>query len=532
VNAVSAERGDRLILVPGLAPDERLMLSWEEGGLYLDLEGDTAVRCNGIGLRPGERRRLRYGDVLAIGTAHLRIEEGSPPSIEIVHLEGNETIEPAQAARGAAAGSDFGTHEWPDEWIDRTDLPSAVEPEVAAQPNAARKVQGWWWGAVLAVSLLLGVSIFLGQLERVDLKVSPSEVRVSIDGVGWRAGDSLLAWPGNRRVRASLPGFEPVLRDIVIRRGEPLAVDLRRVPSPGILQIDTAGVVATAYVDGAEVGPVPGDLSVREGERTLTLRAEKYLEEVVKLDVKGRGVRQPVAVTLRPSWGALEVSATRQALLEISAKVSTVKSIMAGVVRLLPTLNTLSPEPKSQTRVPTIHCIHPHARDINKPTLISSVLIILCITRSAQDMPRHISRNNAVKIHYTILPAHVMPLPTTTINAQLMHYTTLVAPAMLKHISHNSAVQIRCITRSAWATLWPTLINNAVRIRCITHSALGTTTPTTFNSAQPIPYTIQDAQAMRLRILINNAVRIRCITHSALDTARPMPRSIYWLLLQ
>jgi formylglycine-generating enzyme required for sulfatase activity len=119
-----------------------------------------------------------------------------------------------------------------------------------------------------------------------------------------------LLLPGERRISAELEGYLPVERRIEVRKDEPLSLELRLAPKPGILEIDTGGVSATVFIDGAEAGVAPGDIEVPGGTRTLTLRAERHLEHIETVEVQGKGVRQPLGIKLRPSWGSLDVSTT------------------------------------------------------------------------------------------------------------------------------------------------------------------------------------------------------------------------------
>lgn len=302
---------DRLIIVPGLDAGARLRLENRADGFYAELEGAADGLRNGVALRVAEACRLQLGDVLSFGDAQIRIDDLSTPTIEILHLEGNETLDPPLATTRAA------TRPLADEWVDAADSAQSSRQTRQLQPEARQRSRALYVGGLAAAVMLLGLLTLFASLERIDLKVYPQQARVSIEGVGWRAGDSLLALPGARQITASLEGYESVRREVSIRRGETLALEFTLAPLPGVLEIDTAGVKAIAYVDGARAGEVPGELSVPQGERTITLRAERYLDEIVRLEVQGRGIRQPLTVTLRPSWGALQISADRAATLVV-----------------------------------------------------------------------------------------------------------------------------------------------------------------------------------------------------------------------
>lgn len=302
---------DRFVVVPGLGSGVRLRLEHRADGFYAELETTADCFRNGVVLRVAEPCRLQLGDVLSLGDAQIRIDDLTTPAMEILHLEGNETLEPPVAKTRPVALPRA------DEWVDTAASVQSTSQIRQVQPEMRRRSRALYVGGLAAALLLLGVLALFARLERIDLKVHPQQARIGIEGVGWRAGDSLLALPGARRITASLEGYESVQREVNIRPGEALSLEFTLAPLPGILEIDTAGVKAIAYVDGARVGEVPGELSVPEGERTITLRAARYLDEIVRLEVQGRGVRQPVTVALRPSWGSLQISADRAATLEV-----------------------------------------------------------------------------------------------------------------------------------------------------------------------------------------------------------------------
>ncbi len=49
--------------------------------------------------------------------------------------------------------------------------------------------------------------------------------------------------------------------------------------TPGKVRVDTDGVAASIIVDGVEAGKAPGEVHVPPGERTITLRAPRYLDQ-------------------------------------------------------------------------------------------------------------------------------------------------------------------------------------------------------------------------------------------------------------
>lgn len=305
------------VRVPGAAPDEALQLEWRDGAVWASAARGQSLRLNGepLGAVP---RELRRGDVVAIGTARLRLgsgagaaDGGGPLALDLRHLVGNDTLAPLGAARVRAADDD----------ADDADIVAASIESPAAQPPrsadpgimavAASRRRTLWAGVVVAALALLLAFGVLGRLQRVAIDVQPAEAKVAASGlVSWRAGDVLFALPGERTVRATLEGYAPLERKVTLLSGRPERLTLRLRKLPGVLEVDTGGVAASVTVDGAPAGRVPGELTVAAGERTLTFRAERYLDVIQRVTVEGMGVRQPLQLRFESSWGRLELSAS------------------------------------------------------------------------------------------------------------------------------------------------------------------------------------------------------------------------------
>lgn len=283
------------IVVPGAGGDTDVVMTFEQGELW-----QRAASSENAAQAP---RSLEPGDVFQVGDAAVRIDIVSSPLVQlsVIHQVGNATLEP------------FSVSTSPPE--DSTDQPVTIAPVVSSRSALAAPVAvqtRWRMGLGIAAA---GIALFLGAIslaawQPVQLVVTPAEAQVRGSGLSWRAADTLFVWPGERTITASLEGHETVRRTVTVEKDVPLRVDLRLPPLPGILLIDTGGVVGTVYVDGAEVGRVPGEVSVMGGERTLRIQADRHLDVIERISVTGRGVRQALVLKPQPSWGRLEVSST------------------------------------------------------------------------------------------------------------------------------------------------------------------------------------------------------------------------------
>ena len=308
---------DDLVRVPGAGGADALRLEWRgDGWIALPARGAcAALLVNGERLAEGGHE-LREGDVYAVGAARVVALRLEPAALEldVRHLVGNDTIAPLAAARARADADEAADVEIVAAALDLGDGEARADEATRAglrRGSAAanrRLVGGALVLCAVVLAFLFGV---VGRLQRVAIEVDPGDVEVSAASlVSWYSAPTLFVLPGDHAVRGERPGYAPLVRKLDVREGQPARLALRLTKLPGIVAIDTGGVAAIVTVDGAEAGRAPGELSIAAGARTLTLRAERHLDVVQKLDVEGGGARQELAVRFQPSWGKLAVAVT------------------------------------------------------------------------------------------------------------------------------------------------------------------------------------------------------------------------------
>ena len=310
---------DDLVRVPGAADADALRLEWRgDGWIALPARGaSAALLVNGERLAAGGHE-LREGDVFAVGAARVVALRLEPASLEldVRHLVGNDTIAPLGAARARADADEGADAEIVAAALDLGDGEGGARadeaPRAALRRGSAganrRLVVGALAVCAVVLAFLFGI---VGRLQRVAIEVDPGDVEVSAASlVSWYSAPTLFVLPGEHAVRGERAGYAPLVRKLDVRAGQPARLALRLTKLPGLVAIDTGGVAAIVTVDGAEAGRAPGELSIAAGARTLTLRAERHLDVVQKLDVEGGGARQELAVRFQPSWGKLAVSVT------------------------------------------------------------------------------------------------------------------------------------------------------------------------------------------------------------------------------
>ncbi len=309
---------DDRVRVPVSGPDDALRLEWRgDGWLAQPARGaSAALLVNGERLSAAGHE-LRVGDVFAVGEARVVARRLEPTSLEldVRHLVGNDTVAPLGAARGRADADDAADAEIVAAALDLNDGRNARVDEATraglrrgSAPANRRFVLGAVALGGLALAFLFGI---VGRLQRVAIEVDPGDTQVSAASpVSWYSAPTLFVLPGEQAIRGEHAGYAPLVRKLDVRAGQPAKLTLRLTKLPGVVAIDTGGVSATVTVDGAPAGRAPGALSIAAGEHTLTLRAERHLDVIQKLNVEGGGARQDLAVRFQPSWGKLAVSVT------------------------------------------------------------------------------------------------------------------------------------------------------------------------------------------------------------------------------
>jgi formylglycine-generating enzyme required for sulfatase activity len=283
----------------------------EDGEFGIRTAAALPLRLNGRRLPADGFRRLAPGDMLAVGGTRVSVEAvGDRPALVVRHLLGNDTVPPLRAS--APMDDDGGS-------ADAMVAAVAVSDPTAAAGGQGRRGRSGrlrlWPGIALASAAAVAVLLWavLRPLQPVTVVTFPADATVRGSGISWRSGPSLFLMPGPQLVTVRAPGHREATRRLQVRAGEPQRLEVRLEPLPGTLDLDTGGVAAKVFVDGAEVGSAPGAIEVAAGERTLLLRAPRHLDAVQRVTVEGRGVRQAIGVPMRPSWGRLEASAVAAA---------------------------------------------------------------------------------------------------------------------------------------------------------------------------------------------------------------------------
>ncbi len=312
--AVGGEGAD--IVVPGVPPGTAVTIERREDDWFAaPTAGGTALRLDGRPL--SGPRELHKDDVLSVGDAQIVIADDSRTRlrIDVHHLVGNATIAPIVTV--VAVDFDAG-----DEDVEIFIAPTSAGSRPAAAvltaargsvSYAARKpISKRTIGLVsAAVVLLVAVTGLISALKPIELDVLPADSKISTPGtlIAFKSAGSIYTLSGRHTVRAEREGYVPAQVDVTIDDKSDSLARLRLAKLPGKLRIDTNGVAARVFIDSVEAGKAPGTVEAPAGARTIALRASRYLDYVVNVDVEGLGHRQDVKAVLQPSWGTIKINA-------------------------------------------------------------------------------------------------------------------------------------------------------------------------------------------------------------------------------
>jgi PEGA domain len=296
------------VVVPGAEAGAAVTIERRKGIWVLEPSG-KAVRLDGRPLTVA--CDLRRSDTLSIGDAQIVVAEVSRTllRVDVHHLVGNTTIAPAAtlATLVLSEGGDEDVEIHPLATL-RVPILTRAGAGTPRGPDPAVSLQRRVVGISIAAVVLL-IAVVAALLQAVPVDVRPFDARLSAPGTLLaipNAGHMLLL-PGKHVIRAERDGYVTGQADIEVRSDNQSAVRLRLAKLPGKLSVDTGGVAATVSVDGLEVGHAPGELSISAGQRTLIIRAPRYVDYITNVTIAGAGEHQDLHASLQTSWGNLKV---------------------------------------------------------------------------------------------------------------------------------------------------------------------------------------------------------------------------------
>ena len=248
----------------------------------------------------------------AVATLVVRTE-GSRLVIDCLHA-GGANVTPPPVLEGSALESLESTPET-ERWIRPVpfQVPTSAS-STAALPAASAQRPRWFAPVVGAAgALVLAMLVFFFGAGAVQVRVAPDLAPDAVDFIGtpldFGLGASHLVWPGKYTVKVRKAGYLEGTAQVQVGR-EPQVLRVVLAKGPGVLVIDTGGVVGKASIAGAAAVPVPGRMPAPAGEQELVVRAPKYADARVKVNVDGAGAEQALQVKLEPAFAAVTFEST------------------------------------------------------------------------------------------------------------------------------------------------------------------------------------------------------------------------------
>jgi formylglycine-generating enzyme required for sulfatase activity len=248
-------------------------------------------------------KRLEDGSVIALDTARLscRISEGRLRlSIE------------AQVTAGDTAPPDFEALAQ-DQSREMTVSPIAFHANVdRGVDDDARRISKTSLVVYAAFVVLAMLGWFAFTAKSVRIETMPSAENMELPGTWFkfRIGDRFLLRRGEHRIVADLPGYYPIDEAFEVDGRPDQSVSFEFVRLPGLISFATdPEAAAEVRLDGELIGTTPiTDFEVRPGTHQVQFTAERYLTELVSLDVEGGHERDSVTAELTPSWAPVSLT--------------------------------------------------------------------------------------------------------------------------------------------------------------------------------------------------------------------------------
>ncbi|MEY4376869.1 MAG: hypothetical protein RJB26_1419 [Pseudomonadota bacterium] len=316
------------VLLPGLAEGQvAAQLGVHEGRAFFQA---VAGACQwwragapvegAVWLNAGERLEATLADASAMvqgGAPHLAsralatlvVREDFPRLVLDCLHEGGANVTPPPVLEGAALET-LDTAAETERWIRPVpfQVPVAAGAPSALPVNASPRPRWQMPAASVAGALVFAVLVFFFGAGAVQVRVAPDLAPDAVDFLGtpldFGFGASQLVWPGKYTVKVKKAGYLDGTAQVTVGR-EPQVLRVVLAKAPGVLVIDTGGVAGKVSVAGAAPVPVPGRVAAPAGLQELVVRAPRYADARVKVDVAGAGAEQALQVKLEPAFAAV-----------------------------------------------------------------------------------------------------------------------------------------------------------------------------------------------------------------------------------
>ena len=179
-----------------------------------------------------------------------------------------------------------------------------AEVSVETQPNSRTRKYALFL-TTAALTLLVVISMLLIFSLPLTITIHPDADEIHLDGriPALKINQRWLALPGNYQLSASKAGYFPLQTEIDLKRSNngDFSYELKEIP--GKIYIRTEPSVSFDVLKQDQALPTLDDaIHLNKGNHKLTVVTERYLPELLELEVEGLGNTQIVQLPLKPAW--------------------------------------------------------------------------------------------------------------------------------------------------------------------------------------------------------------------------------------
>ncbi len=166
---------------------------------------------------------------------------------------------------------------------------------------------------MLSLIVLAGVGIiimmYLFVARAVVFQTVPPETQISVSGLSFNIGDNYLLLSGDYDITATADGYYPLIESITVGDAASQDVGVQLLPLPGNLAVISDLEDIQVTIDDQPAGTVPGTINaISPGVRKMVFSKYRYFPLQQEIAIEGRDRTQSVDISLRPAWGAMQLT--------------------------------------------------------------------------------------------------------------------------------------------------------------------------------------------------------------------------------
>ena len=166
---------------------------------------------------------------------------------------------------------------------------------------------------MLSLIVLAGVGIiimmYLFVARAVVFQTVPTETQISVSGLSFNIGDNYLLLSGDYDITATADGYYPLIESITVDDAASQDVGVQLLPLPGNLAVISDLEDIQVTIDDQPAGTVPGTIkAISPGVRKMVFSKYRYFPLQQEIAIEGRDRTQSVDISLRPAWGAMQLT--------------------------------------------------------------------------------------------------------------------------------------------------------------------------------------------------------------------------------